>query len=472
MFPISAMDACAGISRSSPREWPGSSARRWRRSPPTPSTSRRPRSNSSRLSTRSCRRSSAPRKRCGRRRRSFIRKRWRSAPARSAGHHAELRMYPPIPNVISHLTLGTATSRARLAGAHRVFEHSFAVPAVHQGYIEPHTCIVSVGADGIVDIWAANKGPHIARAHMAAAIGVPENRLRFNPVYDRRRFRRQRVADGHDPLLLPGARRAPARQDGDDLVRGADGGEPAPFRQHHVAHGARPGREDRRRSTRGSSSTPAPMPPSFRGPTLHGYSELAGTYRVPNCAIEVLRVYTNTVPRGHMRSPGAPQVTFAVESHIDMIAHELGLDPLEFRRRNAIADGDLTPLGDRRRHMRCRETIDAGARAFGWDKPRAPDIGRGISIYEHPSGSFGRSIVDLTMGERRPDHDPARRARHGHGVSYDCGAACRRAFRRVHRPRSRSCRATRSRPISKSGASGHAAHDDDRAGDCGRRRTR
>jgi CO/xanthine dehydrogenase Mo-binding subunit len=134
------------------------------------------------------------------------------------------------------------------------------------------------------------------------------------------------------------------------------------------------------------------------GPTLHGYSELAGSYRVPNCAIEVLRVYTNTVPRGHMRAPGAPQVTFAVESHIDMIAHAIGLDPVEMRRRNAIADGDATPLGDRRRLLRCRETIDAGARAFGWDTPRAAGIGRGISVFEHPPGSFGKSIVTLTIG--------------------------------------------------------------------------
>ena len=107
-------------------------------------------------------------------------------------------------------------------------------------------------------------------------------------------------------------------------------------------------------------------------PTLHGgYAELAGTYRVPNCAIEVLRVYTNTVPRGHMRAPGAPQVAFAVESHIDMIAHDMGLDPLEMRQRNAIVDGDLTPLGETRRHLRCRETIEAGARAFGWDQAEA-----------------------------------------------------------------------------------------------------
>ena len=104
-------------------------------------------------------------------------------PGAAAGHHAVLRMYPPVPNVISHLTLKHGDAPGALAGAHRVFEHRFAVPSVHQGYIEPHGCVVSVGADGIVDIWAANKGPHIARAHMATAIGVPENRLRFNPVY-------------------------------------------------------------------------------------------------------------------------------------------------------------------------------------------------------------------------------------------------------------------------------------------------
>src|SRR5262249_23173099 len=68
------------------------------------------------------------------------------------------------------------------AGAHKVFEHRFGVPSVHQGYIEPHTCLISIGTDGVIDLWVANKGPHIARAHMAAADGVPEDRIRFNPV--------------------------------------------------------------------------------------------------------------------------------------------------------------------------------------------------------------------------------------------------------------------------------------------------
>lgn len=319
-------------------------------------------------------------------------------PGAVGGHHAELHMYPPIPNVISHLKLGHGDAANALAGAHRVFEHRFTVPPVHQGYIEPHACVVAVGANGIVDIWAANKGPHIARAQMAPAIGVPENRLRFNPVYIGGDF------GGKGSLMdlvlcyyLALAARRPVKMvmtSFEELTAGNPRHSASITLRTGLDRDAKIQAIDARIVFNGGAYAGF-----IPGPTLHGYSELAGTYRVPNCAIEVLRVYTNTVPRGHMRSPGSPQVTFAVESHIDMIAHELGVDPLEFRRRNAIEEGDPTPLGDRRRHMRCRETIDAGARAFGWDKPRAPGVGRGVSIYEHPSGSSGRSTVVLTMGE-------------------------------------------------------------------------
>jgi len=318
-------------------------------------------------------------------------------PGAIAGGHGELRMYPPIPNVISQLTLRHGDVAGALAGASKVFEHVFTVPPVHQGYIEPHSCLVSIGADGLVDVWVANKGPHIARAHMAATIGVPEDRLRFNPVTIGGDFGGK--GSLMDTLLcyyLARAARRPVK-----MVMTSFEELTAANPRHTANIRLRTGldRDAKIVAIDARIVFDAGAYAGFiPGPTLHGYSELAGTYRVPNCAIEVLRVYTNTVPRGHMRSPGSPQVAFAVESHIDMIARALGLDPVEMRRRNAIADGDPTPLGDRRRHLRCRETIDAGARAFGWDAPKAPGIGRGISIYEHPAGTFGRSTVTLTVG--------------------------------------------------------------------------
>jgi CO/xanthine dehydrogenase Mo-binding subunit len=319
-------------------------------------------------------------------------------PGAATGIHGELSMYPSIPNAISQLKVRHGDVASALSRAFKVFEHHFAVPSVHQGYIEPHTCLVSIGADGLVDVWMANKGPHIARAHMAAAIAVPENRIRFNPVAIGGDFGGK--GSLMDALLcyhLALATRRPVK-----MVMTSFEELTAANPRHSANITLRTGLDQDAKLVAidarvvfnaGAYAGFVPVP------TLHGgYGELAGTYRVPNCAIEVLRVYTNTVPCGHMRAPGAPQVAFAVESHIDMIAREMGFDPVEMRRRNAIAEGDLTPLGDKRRLLRCRETIDAGARAFGWDKPKQLGIGRGISIYEHPPGNFGRSTVTLTVG--------------------------------------------------------------------------
>lgn len=318
-------------------------------------------------------------------------------PGVAAAIHGELSMFPPIPNVISQLKVRHGDVAGAFGGAHKVFEHRFAVPSVHQGYIEPHTCLIAIGADGLVDVWMANKGPHIARAHMAAAIGIPENRIRFNPVAIGGDFGGK--GSLMDALLCYYLARAAGRpvkmamNSFEELTAG---------NPRHSAGITLRTAVDRDAKLLAIEARVVFNAGAYAGfvpvPTLHGgYGELAGTYRVPHCAIEVLRVYTNTVPCGHMRAPGAPQVAFAVESHIDMIAREMGIDPVEMRRRNAIAEGDLTPLGEKRRLLRCRETIDAGARAFGWDKPKPADIGRGISIYEHPPGNFAKSTVALTM---------------------------------------------------------------------------
>ena len=66
-------------------------------------------------------------------------------PGAAARSHGELSMYPPIPNVISRFTVRHGDVARAFNAAHKIFEHHFAVPSVHQGYIEPHTCLVSIG---------------------------------------------------------------------------------------------------------------------------------------------------------------------------------------------------------------------------------------------------------------------------------------------------------------------------------------
>jgi CO/xanthine dehydrogenase Mo-binding subunit len=93
-------------------------------------------------------------------------------------------------------------------------------------------------------------------------------------------------------------------------------------------------------------------------------------------------IYTNTVPGGHMRSPGEAQAAYAVEAHTELIAREMGLDPVEFRAHNGSHHGrpaeddgpDVAP--------RVREVLDAAANAIGLREPRPAGIGRGLALIE------------------------------------------------------------------------------------------
>jgi CO/xanthine dehydrogenase Mo-binding subunit len=70
-----------------------------------------------------------------------------------------------------------------------------------------------------------------------------------------------------------------------------------------------------------------------------------GCYEVPNVHVEARVVYTNNIPSGAFRGFGAPQAQFAAESMVARLAHALGLDPIELRRRNLYREGSIEPTG-------------------------------------------------------------------------------------------------------------------------------
>ncbi|MEW6277713.1 MAG: xanthine dehydrogenase family protein molybdopterin-binding subunit [Candidatus Eremiobacterota bacterium] len=76
-----------------------------------------------------------------------------------------------------------------------------------------------------------------------------------------------------------------------------------------------------------------------------GIVHAAGPYKVPHVRVHAYAVRTDTVPCGAFRGFGEPQIVFAVEAHVDAMAEKLGLDPVEFRRRNLLDYGDETVTG-------------------------------------------------------------------------------------------------------------------------------
>jgi len=117
------------------------------------------------------------------------------------------------------------------------------------------------------------------------------------------------------------------------------------------------------------------------GPRITAKSGMiaAGPYRVENVAISSRCVYTNKPSAGPFRGFGVPQLTFAHESLVDELARARGEDPVSFRRRNLLREGDVAPVGTRMHSADFLACLDAVAAEIGWEEP-----------FDRPEGRFRR----------------------------------------------------------------------------------
>ena len=298
------------------------------------------------------------------------------------------------------------------AEADMLFEHSFTLPRAHQVYLVPHACLVQVDDSGRVQVWVNSKVPFPLRGQIAAAIGLEPDRVRINVSYIGGDF-----GGKGDPMDVPlsyflaRASNRPVKMVMTFLEE-LTAGNP----RHPATITLRSGVKTdgsivaRQASVVFNSGAYGAFKPGI-GVNLLGVSGLGGSYRIPNVHIESDMVYTNTIPGGFMRAPGSPQAVFAVESHMDMIAHQMGMEPLELRRRNLLQEGDDTPTGQPLRQVRARETLDAAVRAIGLDAPRPGfNTGRGIALYDWLTGGAESSATvivesDGTVTLRSPTPD-------------------------------------------------------------------
>jgi carbon-monoxide dehydrogenase large subunit len=110
-----------------------------------------------------------------------------------------------------------------------------------------------------------------------------------------------------------------------------------------------------------------------------------GPYRVPNMKIDSVCIYTNLPPGGPYRGFGYSEFIFGLESHFNEIAKKLNIDPVEFRRKNGIREGDTLAYGGKMNPSGLLQAIDKVAEAIEWDKdikPKDPNIaaGKGFSL--------------------------------------------------------------------------------------------
>jgi CO/xanthine dehydrogenase Mo-binding subunit len=282
------------------------------------------------------------------------------------------------------------------AEAEVVVEHTYVTQRQSQGYLEPHALLIHIDPrDNRVHVWHCNKVPHFTRGILAATAGIAEDRIVFHPTLIGGDF----GGKGNSRLTpicyyLAKASGRPVRMIS-DYVEEFLAGNP----RHHVVIQLKTG--VKRDGTIVAhhvkyvvnSGAYAAFKPYG---TIAGANEAAGPYRIPNCRIESVYVYTNTLPGGFVRAPGEPEGVFAIESHLDEIAHQLGQDPGEFRHQNLIVDGEETAFGEHLEHVRARETLASALQASGYTNPKPERVGRGIAMGERAT-SGGEGTAEITL---------------------------------------------------------------------------
>jgi len=289
-------------------------------------------------------------------------------------------------NGLTRLAWKKGDVEAGFRAADLVLEHRFYVPARHQGYLEPHAATLAIEPDGRIQVWASVKNPFGVRSQLAKCLGLAEERIRMNPVNVGGEFGGK--GDGVDlPVLyfLAAKAKRPVKVVA-TYAEELTSSNPAHPTVITIRSGiTRDGRILARkiRAVHASGGYGALKSNS----SLATWHYAGGQYRIEHTDIEFIQVYTNTVPGGYYRSPGAVATAFAIDCHTDILAHEVGLDPAEFRLRNFLREGEVDAVNHALRNVRFHAVLRGALDAAGWHKPKKRNRGRGIALSgRHISG--------------------------------------------------------------------------------------
>ena len=298
-------------------------------------------------------------------------------------------------NAFFSATFGIGDVDAGFAEADLIFEDEYGCGRTHPAFFEPRCCVVSVESDGRAHVWSSNKTPFGLRQALALAVDVPEESIVVHPVHVGGDFG-SKTAPFDEPLAyLFSARTGRPVKMVMDQVEDLGAGNPKHSAVMHVKTGVK---RDGTLTAHlqemyfDSGAYAGLMPLG----ALAGVDRIAANWHIPNARFVQHHVYTNNVPGGYMRGPGEVQGSFAMESHLDEVARGLGMDPLEFRMKNVLREGQRTPMNELFAEVRAEETLRAAVDRSGYGEPKRPGVGKGIAMCARPAGG-GESYAEVIL---------------------------------------------------------------------------
>ena len=278
-------------------------------------------------------------------------------------------------NVASRVEFSLGDVEAGLAEADVVVEGEYTTEAVHQGYIEPHAAVASVGEDGHCTVWCSSQGQFMVRAYCAKLLGMENSRIRVIPSEIGGGFGGKTTVYV-EPVALALSRKAarPVRivMDRDEVFRAT-----GPTSSSRVK--VRIGATKEGRLTFGDAELRYQAGAFPGSPVQLGCMTAFAPYHLDHVRAVGYDVVVNRPKCAAYRAPGAPMAAFGVESALDELAEKLGMDPLELRLANAAREGTKAAYGPNFRQIGYAETVEAALAHEHYRAKLGPNQGRGVA---------------------------------------------------------------------------------------------
>ena len=291
---------------------------------------------------------------------------------------------------------GDADQAFREAG--HIIEETYHTQPINQGFLEPMACVANLEANGRLTVWASTQGPYQVRAQLASVLDMPIGSIKIIAMELGGGFgAKLRLALEAFPAMLSMKTGRPVK-----LVNTREEtftlNGPRLETNIYLKTAVTNDGQITAREARSVFDVGAYLGAGPNSGVGHGL----GAYNIPNFRLRSYGVYTNKVYVGSYRASGVADMTFAVESHMDVIAHKLGLDPMEFRAKNALKEGDISVSGAPIPRHGLAEVMAALKEKM--DLPKKLDSterearGVGVAVGEWRSGS-GPSTASISVNE-------------------------------------------------------------------------
>ena len=275
-----------------------------------------------------------------------------------------------------------------------IIEETYHTQPISQGFLEPMACVADVEANGRLDIYASTQGPYQVRSQLASVLEMSIGNIKVTAMEMGGGFgAKLRLALEGFPAMLAIKTGKPVK-----LVNTREEAftlnGPRLETNIYLKTGVTNDGKILAREARSVFDVGAYLGAGPNAGVGHGL----GAYSIPNFKLLSYGVYTNKLYVGSYRASGVADMNFATESHTDVIAHKLGIDPMEFRIKNALSEGDTAVNGSTIPVNGLMETILAVKERMGLPKKMEEGRGVGIAVGEWRSGS-GPSTASISVNE-------------------------------------------------------------------------